>query len=312
MYRKKGAYRPLLLFLGEEIMSKTNLVLVLAVAAATLVGCRDRETPLTGSYGSNLLTGEVVMAKGGSPSGVEVSVSGTGMTLTVGEAGRFTFFGVPSNAELQFRRAADGIDATLRVEPSSAPVIVELSNQGAVRGRRRGAGRSLEYEGTIREKGESTLTIFTSHRTEVVVAVNDDTVIRKGNTTFTFEELEVDWRVHVKAFDLEGVLTAREVMVQNMGEDDADDGDDDPEATMTANGTVLSNEGGTIVVRTSAHGDVTVQTDGSTLIRRQGEVVTVDEIEVDWEINSMGSRVDDTTLLARQIEVRGNYKRPNR
>jgi len=26
----------------------------------------------------------------------------------------------------------------------------------------------------------------------VVVAVNDDTVIRKGSTTFTFEELEVD------------------------------------------------------------------------------------------------------------------------
>ena len=55
-------------------MSKTNLVLVLVVAA-TLAGCRDRETPLTGSYGSNVLTGQVVMAKGGSPSGVEVSVS---------------------------------------------------------------------------------------------------------------------------------------------------------------------------------------------------------------------------------------------
>jgi len=68
------------------------------------------------------------MAKGGSPSGVEVSVSGTGMALMVGEAGRFTFFGVPSNTELQFRRAADGIDATLRVEPSPVPVIVELSN----------------------------------------------------------------------------------------------------------------------------------------------------------------------------------------
>ena len=293
-------------------MNKTNLVLVLVVAAATLGGCRDRETPLTGSYGSGVLTGQVVMAKGGSPSGVEVSVSGTGMAMMVGEAGRFTFFGVPSNTELQFRRAADGIDATLRVEPSSVPVIVELSTQGAARGRRRGAGRSLEYEGTIREKGESTLTIFTSHRTDVVVAVNDDTVIRKGNTTFTFEELEVDWRVHVKAFDLEGVLTAREVMVQNMGQDDDDDGDDDPDATMTANGIVLSNDGGTLVVRTSAHGDVTVQTDDSTVIKRQGAIIPVEEIEVDWEINSMGTRVDDTTLLARQIEVRGNSKRPNR
>jgi hypothetical protein len=159
-------------------------------------------------------------------------------------------------------------------------VIVELSNEGAKRGRRRGAGRSLEYEGTIKEKGEGTLTLSTSHKTEVDVAVNDDTVIRKGHTTFTFDELEVDWRVHVKAYELEGVLTAREVKVQNMGDDDDDDGDD-PAATMTANGTVLSNDGGTLVVRTSAHDDVTVQTDGSTIIGRQGVIIPVEEIEVE-------------------------------
>ncbi len=289
---------------------KTKLVLVLVVAAASLMSCQNRETPLTGSYGSNVLSGQVVMAMGGSPSGVEVSVSGTGMMLTVGEAGRFTFLGVPSDAELQFRRAADGIDATLRVEPSSVPVIVELSADGAKRGRRRGAGRSLEYEGTIKEKGDSTLTVYTSHKTEVVVAVHDDTVIRKGNTTYEFEELEVEWRVHVKAVEVEGVLTAREVKVQNTGGDD--DGDDNSGATMTANGTVLSNDGTTLVVRTAAHGDVTVQTDDSTIIKRQGVTIPASEIEVDWEINSMGTRVDDTTLLARQIEVRGNSKKPKK
>lgn len=290
-------------------MSKTNLALVLLVTASTLVSCGDRETPLTGSYGSNVVDGVVVMTSGGSPSGVEVSVGGTGMVLTVGEAGRFTFLGVPSDAELQFRRAADGIDATLRVEPSSVPVIVELSSEGAKRSRRRGAGRSREYEGTIKEKGESTITVSTSHKTEVEFAVNGETVIRKGHTTFTLEQLQAGWRVHVKAFELEGVLTAREVMVQNMGDDDDDDGET---ATMTANGTVLSNEGGTLVVRTNAHGDVTVQTNGSTIIKRQGLIIPVAEIEVEWEINSMGTRVNDTTLLARQIEVRGNHKKPKK
>lgn len=288
---------------------KKNLVLVLVVAAASLVGCQNRETPLTGSYGSNVLSGQVVMAMGGSPSGVEVSVSGTGMALTVGEAGRFTFLGVPSDAELQFRRAADGIDATLRVEPSSVPVVVELSADGAKRGRRRGAGRSLEYEGTIKDKGDSTLTLYTSHKTEVEVAVNDDTVIRKGNTPYDFEDLELEWRVHVKAVEVEGVLTAREVKVQNTG---TDDGDDNSRATMTANGTVISKDGTTLVVRTEAHGDVTVQTDDSTIIKRQGVIIPVSEIEVDWEINSQGTRVDDTTLLARQIEVRGNNKKPKK
>lgn len=287
---------------------KKNLVLVLVVAAASLVSCQNRETPLTGSYGSNVLSGQVVMAMGGSPSGVEVSVNGTGMMARVDEAGRFTFLGVPSNAELQFRRAADGIDATLRVEPSSVPVVIELSADGAKRGRRRGAGRSLEYEGTIKEKGDSTLTIYTSHKTEVEVAVNDATVIRKGNTEYEFEELEVGWRVHVKASEIEGVLTAREVKVQNTGDDD----DDNSGATMTANGTVVSNDGSTLVVRTAAHGDVTVQTNENTIIKRQGVTIPASQIEVNWEINSQGTRVDDTTLLARQIEVRGNSKKPNK
>lgn len=285
---------------------KKNLVLVLVVAAASLVSCRNRETPLTGSYGSNVLSGQVVMAMGGSPSGVEVSVSGTGMVARVDEAGRFTFLGVPSNAELQFRRAADGIDATLRVEPSSVPVVIELSAEGAKRGRRRGAGRSREYEGTIKQKGDSTLTIYTSHKTEVEVAVTDATVIRKGNRTFEFEELEVGWRVHVKASEIEGVLTAREVKVQNTGDDD------NSGATMTANGTVVSNDGSTLVVRTAAHGDVTVQTNENTIIKRQGVTIPASQIEVNWEINSQGTRVDDTTLLARQIEVRGNSKKPNK
>jgi asparagine synthetase A len=40
--------------------------------------------------------------------------------------------------------------------------------------------------------------------------------------------------------------------------------------------------------------------------------IPASEIEVDWEINSMGTRVDDTTLLARQIEVRGNNKKPKK
>jgi hypothetical protein len=53
------------------------------MAAVALASCRDRETPLTRSYGGNVVDGQVVMAKGGSPNGVEVSVVGTGMVLTV-------------------------------------------------------------------------------------------------------------------------------------------------------------------------------------------------------------------------------------
>lgn len=287
---------------------KTKTLVLVAVAVLVLGGCRNGETPLTGAYGSGLLSGHVVLESGSSPAGVEVSVMGTGMRVEVGEDGGFTFMGVPGNAELQFTRG-DGISSKLRVERPTSDLVVTLSAAGA-QGRRRGVGRSAQYEGLVTEVGATTLKVMTSHKVEVEFAVEDSTVIRKGNRDYELSELQPDWRVHVKAITKEGVLTALEIKVQNTGDDDDDDGDDEG-STMTANGPVLSKgSDGSLVVFSQPKGEVTVQTDGSTIIKRQGERITVDDISVGDEINSMGTRVDDHTLLARQIEVRGNSKKP--
>jgi len=287
---------------------KSRSLILAVVSVAMLAGCRNREVALTGSYGSAVVTGQVFMSEdvaNGSPAGVEVSVVGTGMMTTLGADGRFTFTDVPENAQLLFQRASDGIGARIRVE-SGQPLIVKLGQKGAsAGGRRRGAAPKREYEGLIRSIDAGQLVMFTSHKEEVTIAIDELTIIRKGNQVLTVADLEADDRIHVKAIMKDDVLTALEIKLQNPGEDDDDD---DEGQTMTANGLVLSQSGTELVVLSQPKGEVTVRTDDNTIIKRQGERISVTDIKADDEVNCMGQRIDASTLLARQIEVRGNSK----
>ncbi len=286
---------------------KFGISVALVVLAVALAGCHGRETSLTGGYGSSVVAGQVIMGgvwASGSPAGVEVSVAGTGMMTTLGDDGRFAFAGVPRDAELRFFRG-DGISAGLKIEGASSGLVVELDGKGATRSaRRRSATQKLEYEGVIRTVSADKLVLYTSHKEEVEITIDPaTTVIRKGDQTMTAADLQVDWRVHVKATLKDGAKVASLIIVQNTGDDDADD---DGGTTMTANGPVTAVD--PLKVLSQSKGEVTVQTDDNTIIKKQGERITVDQIVVGDEINAMGTRVDDTTLLARQIEVRGNSK----
>lgn len=285
---------------------KSRSLILAVVVVAMFAGCRNREVALTGSYGSSVVTGQVFMSDdvaNSSPAGVEVSVVGTGMMTTLGADGRFTFTDVPENAQLLFQRASDDVGGRIRVE-SGQPLIVQLGQKGAsAGGRRRGAAPKREYEGLIRSIDADELVMFTSHKEEVTIAIDELTIIRKGNQVLTVADLEVDDRIHVKATMKDDVLTALEIKLQNPGEDDDDEGQ-----TMTANGLVLSQSGTELVVLSQPKGEVTVRTDGNTIIKRQGERISVTDIKAGDEVNCMGQRIDDSTLLARQIEVRGNSK----
>lgn len=305
--------RPPFSFLEAFKMKNRVTIIVLAVAVLALASCRNRETSLTGSYGSSVLSGQVVMASevaDSSPAGVEVSVVGTGMSATLAADGRFTFVGVPAEAELTFKRS-DGIDARMAVVQSTSALQIELSAQAASPARRRGApsGQTLQYEGLIRDVAEDHLIVFDSHQQEVTIALTATTKIRRGGTILTAADLKVDDRVHVKALLKDNVLTAVEVMLQNPSDDGDDGGEGQVEQTMTANGPVKSLSGADLVVGSQPRGDVTVKTDASTIIKKQGVRIQVSDIKVGDEINSMGKKVDDHTLLARQIEVRGKTKR---
>ena len=351
---------------------------VVAVAVMMFAACRGREQSVAGTYGMSAVSGQVVMASGGSPAGVTVTVRGTGQTQVLGEDGRFSFSGVPDDVQLIFTRS-DGIHATYAA--SSGSVIVELSANNAAHGRSRSAPSSphAEYEGTVKSASATQLVIVDSHHGDTTFTLDSHTVITKGGATVQATDLKVGDRVHVVASkqsdnsllalfvtaqnteghnetaEFEGVvkaitstsitlttpggevtlgvdsstvfqpaapnagdrvhvrvakttggLVATLVMVQ--GKDGDDGGDDHGEhggTTMTANGKVTATGSDNITVDSESHGSVTVKTDSHTIIRKQGTTIGVGDIKTGDFVNAMGTKIDDHSLLAKQIEVRG-------
>ncbi len=279
---------------------------------ALLSACNGRES-VTGGYGSGVVTGKVTMAAGvsnSSPAGVRLSVAGTGVSRVLGPDGNFLFAGVPERAELRFTRE-DGISASLTVAADGAPLTIELSPTSASRSSRVRAVNPIqppysEFEGTIRTSGTASIVVTDSHKIDVTILLNDATVIRHGDTTIAAGDLKAGDRIHVKATFKDNTYTATLILVQDTGSGDSSgDSGNQGGTTMTANGTVKSVGSGQLVVTTVPHGDVTVQVDGSTVIRRQGSIITLADITAGDEVNTMGTRVDDHTEKAIQIEVRG-------
>jgi len=64
------------------------------------------------------------------------------------------------------------------------------------------AGRKAEVEGKITAKGASDITVLQTGKGSFLAQVDAGTRIRKGNTTYTFEQLAVGNRVHVKGASL--------------------------------------------------------------------------------------------------------------
>ena len=200
---------------------KFRRVWVVMLAVVMFAACNRRETAVSGTYGSGTLSGEVYLTgtTNSSPAGVRVGVRGTGMTTTLTESGQFLFAGVPDGAELDFTRAEDGIEASLRVEAGSGFVAVELSKVTATakKSRRRGVSSTKiqEFEGLIRTAAADSIVMFTSKKAEVTIALAPETVIRKGNTPVLATDIQPGWRVHVKASTgTDGTKTAVLVIVQ--------------------------------------------------------------------------------------------------
>jgi hypothetical protein len=246
-----------------------------------------------------------------SPAGVRLSVIGTGATMVLGPDGRFLFSGVPERAELRFTRE-DGISATMSVVANGAPLAIELAPASASRSSRSRAVNPIqppysEFEGTIKTPGTASIVVTDSHKIDVTILLTDATVIRHGDTTIAAADLKAGDRIHVKATFKDNTYTATLILVQNTGSDSSgDDGSGSQGGTtMTANGTVTATGSGQLTVSTVPHGEVTVQVDGSTIIRKQGTIITLADIMVGDEVNTLGTRVDDHTEKATQIEVRG-------
>lgn len=167
-----------------------------------------------------------------------------------------------------------------------------------------------EYEGTVKSASATQLVVLDRRNGEVTFALDAATVIRKGQTTVLAADLEPDWRVHVRATTDGTTKKALLVIVQNEnggGDDDGDDeGGEHGGTTVTANGAVISVGSDSLVVGSQPHGEMTVKTDASTEIKKQGQTISLADIKAGDEVNCRGTRVSDNEMLAEQIEVRGS------
>jgi Domain of unknown function (DUF5666) len=287
-------------FFGGNVMRNKQLLAILFVVITA--GCRDRETPITGATGANVLEGTVVMSgarAGSSPAGIQVRVLATGMATQVSESGRFLFAGVPDHVELSLTRD-DGIDLTYTVQTTARPLVVKVDGQS---GRRRGVAHLEQYEGLIKEVSATSITITDSHRGDVVFVITDQTIIRKGNQTVAATDLLAGQRVHVSSrTDDQSRHLAVEIKLQDENADD-DSGDHDQTPTVTANGTVAKVNADSLVVHRHEGDDVTVNVDSKTVIHRQGQTIMLSDIKVGDRIEAEGKSVDASTILAAKIQI---------
>jgi len=280
--------------------------LVIAVGVA-LVGCRGGErASVTGSYGSGVVSGEVVMAAGGSPANVEVSLRGTGMTATLADDGRFAFGGTPEGVQMDFRRG-DGIEASLQLDASAQGMLIELAQSTAKKSSRRrrsvggGGTKFYQFEGLIRTASAAQIVVYTSKKEEVAIALNAQTVIRHGNTVLTPADLAVDARVHVRAQGVENGYLALEVKLQE-GQDD--DGDDDPLPSVTEyEGMVISATAAQLVMTDSHRREVTFVLTAQTDIRKGNTVVLPTDIQPGWRVHVKATTAADGVNTAVRVIV---------
>lgn len=212
-------------------MKKTVFSLMALLAASLLFGCHGES--VTGPpMGANALTGQVVTTgdlAGASPAGISVTCSG--QVSVTDAAGRFAFASISAASSgqltvfstgsynMRFTRG-DGINAAASADSSSSDVTVYLQKTQAsvvnTGGSNTGGGQTKELEGPITAISASSITVNNaSTHSEVKAAINDSTVIRKGNTKLTWKDLHVGDRVHVKTSGSGDSLTATEIMLQN-------------------------------------------------------------------------------------------------
>lgn len=289
---------------------KVSMWIVAALMA--LAACKGERATITGGYGAGVVAGRVVVTglENTSPSGVQVSVRGTGMTTTLAGDGAFAFMDVPEDAVLVFRRG-DGIDATLAVQQDSGFVNVALSANGATQtaqpagGKRRSAGgtrKEYEFEGLVRSAGATELIVFTSHQEEVTMALDANTLIRKGQTTVAAADLAGGTRVHVKAAKANDVYLALLVIVQ-------DDGEDGSEREAKEYEGLVRSATATRLVILDSHGDeVTFVLDASTDIRKGDTPVLATDLKEGDRVHVRATGGTATLVIVQNARVENEIR----
>ena len=317
----KSVYR----LLGCAVMSNRFLVLPVVFLISTVACGGSGNSPtapeptgttgasITGSVFSGSSSAMTAGSTGHAIPGLTVTVSGTSIASGLDATGRFHLTGVPSgDIQLQFSGPASGTIPVIGVKPTESITLVVsvTSSSVALESAARSGGGEEQLEGRI----ESVPPAMPGGSLKIAgrtVTTNTSTQIRHGSTPVDFDDLEVGYRVHVKGSSSGSSLLASTIIVQNThtnlpdeDEEDEEEEEDDEEQDESASihGKLMSI-GGTSPSLQLAVGTTTVRTSSSTVVRRRGDVQTLEELRVGMDLHVVGDRQSDGSLDARMIQI---------
>ena len=127
----------------------------------------------------------------------------------------------------------------------------------------------------------------------------DDLTVFFGNSTFSM--LKDGVRVEVKGQQRDGYIYAERLHVNDAGDDenDEDDGQDD---SASIHGT-LTAIGGAKPVLTLTVGGTSVRTSAETIVKRRGDVQTLDALKTGQTLHVIGVRQSNGSIDARRIDI---------
>lgn len=161
-------------------------------------------------------------------------------------------------------------------------------------------GATMTANGTVKSVGTDSLVVTTVPNGDVTVKVDASTIIKKQGAAIKLADIKVGDGVNTMGQRVDDhTELARQIEVRG------DEHENEPEEA-SAEGTVKSVGSGSLVVTTHAKGDVTVKTDASTAIRKEGKTIQLSDVKVGDGVEAEGQKVDAQTLLARTIQVNGS------
>lgn len=230
--------------------------------------------------------------------GVTVRVSGTDKATMTDASGNFSLTGLAVGPlELEFDRA--DIHARGQITLSSGGVHTMTISIVGTRAIASGIGHAgEEIEGLVQalDSGAGTLTVLDQRLGAVVVHVDADTVVRRGDAAITLSQIQVGMRVHVKALQQDdGSFLATEVLLQNQNVG----------GMREVSGTVSSVDSGagTFVLDAGGGTSVTIATDGSTHYQKRGGSASFADVVAGAAVDVKGVLRPDGTILAHQVRV---------
>lgn len=264
-----------------------NRVLLVLLLVASLVACN--ETSITGTFGSASIEGSVVLSgelEGSPADAIRVSVPGTGIETLTNAEGRFVLAGLAEGlTDLEVTRE-DGIHETVAVAASGATEVrIEVnSRKGRSRGARHGAH---SVRGSVVAVGESSITIDTLNDGEVIVLVDEETVIYKGAVKLLLDEIEPGDLVRALVQETDEGLRAAEIIVtpRHAG--------DDTFLPRSIVGTIESIGDDELVVVAEDGETRTVRVDARTEFYTKNLVITFEDLEVGDRIKVFGMERED-------------------